>query len=146
MKIFYFFLFVALILTSACKDNSVNSDNSSNEQLLLSIDSIYVNHFYLNGNYFDSTILSKFRITYSVTTNDVTDSIVSSGFSIRIHDIPYSYGFSFYGFNNNRTVDTTISIGNSKMSIYPKLIAISHNTFDTTIFIYIKNFRFYKIN
>jgi hypothetical protein len=155
-NLFYYlliFAFFNLIIFSSCSDNP--SDASAVYQLILSVDSAYIHSDTLNINPVhgipDSVAHwtgSKFRISYFVFTNDLSDSNASSFASITTpyyhHQGGIEYSISRYGKNNNGTVDTTFNF------IYPVGIAnaryyIYFHTYDSTAYLYIKNLKIEKI-
>ncbi len=99
-----------LILIISCKDDAVstNSNNNPNDSLLFTKDSIYSGPlgFWGEANYIiKDTAIKKVKATFTCVTNDVSDSLVTSTFTV-FSDSTNSY--HIWGHNNNG--DFTISL------------------------------------
>jgi hypothetical protein len=95
--------FAVLVLIISCKDDAVSTNfgNNPSDSLLFTKDSIYSGPlgFWGEANYIiRDTAIKKVKATFTCVTNDVTDSIVASSFTVFSDS---TFGVYIWGYHNN---------------------------------------------
>ena len=146
MKYISFLLIILTIVLISCSDNPTNS---SGTVVLVSVDSFYIKN--INGIIVpgdpvpDTTSGTQFELKCSISTNDNSDSVSYTRYYFFKYGSSESYGWTYFGRQNNKDFDTTVTFGaKTKISYYPSPV-IFFTKRDTVTWVCIKNFRLTKI-
>jgi hypothetical protein len=146
-----FFLLACLIAflfsNYGCRDEIVPTSNGtgSNDSLLFSKDSIYVGPLGINGETtyrIMDTSITKIKVSYSLETDDVTDTATTSSFSV-IADS--TFNILIHGHNNNGDFNYTCNI-KSKNTGYADVFFRVNSYIVTNFYIVMRNIRLYRTN
>jgi hypothetical protein len=134
-----------LVLIISCKDDTVstNSNNNPADSLLFTKDSIYSGPlgFWGEANYIiRDTTIKKVKATFTCVTNDVTDSIVASSFTVFSDS---TFGIHIWGYHNNNSFNYSFPVYLSNSDSAIVRLAVS-SPVTSNKFISMKDIKLYK--
>lgn len=146
-SIILLFVLPFLALTG-CRDEITNTQNTnphSSDSLLFYKDSIYISDFGIDpeATYrISDTNITKIKVSYSLETDDVTDTATTSSFLFAADS---SFSIRRYGHNNNGNFNYTCNIKLVSTGYADATFKVN-KYINTSYYIVMRNIRLYRTN